>query len=474
MTGAVAESWARLRLVQGDSSAQVWELVASRGQTTLTVGSGPSSSWVIREEGVRPLHFSLHWDGATLRIADTYGAGDVRVDGVQVTAQWKAIVGRARVDFGKAAMVAETSAGAESEAHPLEPSPLPPIANAAQHKATLMGVSPLAADPPVELVTLKADSSAPKADSAAAQAGPYASTNGGSVPPGSSDSSPPADGTGSFRVSRPSDSERARKGTLMGIAISVPPPAPVPDVKVLDAPEAAVRAEESKKGEPKNDEPKRDEPRKLPSQGIPSGTLIGVVGPLEARVQRLASQDGNRLSDKRTMLGVPLKDLRIEPPQAQPNGEAPAIVTQAEVRTVSATPVSAPPAERIGSTWQEIPNASRPISQPPMAVLVEPARGAAQTQRRIENDVAPPRLGGDPRGTGFDPRDRGFDPRARAGGFDPRASSYDRVSDIPTQMRDVASLDSRRPKRTIPLRYIGIVVLTAAAYMAWLYLLDHL
>jgi hypothetical protein len=458
MTGAVAESWARLRLVQGDSSAQVWELVASRGQTTLTVGSGPSSSWVIREEGVRPLHFSLHWDGATLRIADTYGAGDVRVDGVQVTAQWKPIVGRARVDFGKAAMVAETSAGAESEAHPLEPSPLPPIANVAQHKATLMGVSPLAADPPVELVTPKADSAAPKADSAA-------QSNGESAAPGS-DSSPPKDGTGSFRVSRPSDSERVRKATLMGIAISAPPPAPVPDIKVLDEPRSPER---------RADEPKKDEPKKLPTQGIPTGTLIGVVGPLEARVQRLAAQDNNRLSDKRTMLGVPLKDLRIEPPQGQPNGETPSVVTQAEVRSVSTTPAAAPAPERIGSTWQEIPNSSRPTSShPPMAVLVEPPPPAATpTQRQLENDAAPPRFGGDARAraAGFDPR--AFDARDRRG-FDPRASGYDRVSDIPTQMRDVASLDSRRPKRTIPLRYIGIVVLTAAAYMAWLYLLDHL
>jgi hypothetical protein len=428
MTGAAAESWARLRLVQGDSSAQVWELVASRGQTTLTVGSGPSSSWVIREEGVRPLHFSLHWDGATLRIADTYGAGDVRLDGVQVTAQWRTIVGRVRIDFGKAAMVAETSAGAESEAHPLEPTPLPPMGGGSlQHKATLMGVSPLAADPPVELVTPKSDSGPPK--------------NGDSVPP-DSNSYPPLDGTGSFRVARPSDSERVRKATLMGIAISAPPPAPVP---------VEIRGAEAQAEQPRGEEPKK---QITPPRGIPSGTLIGVVGPLEARVQRLAAQDGNKLSDKRTMLGVPLQDLRLEQvvPQIRPSGEGQGMVTQAEVRAVSSTPVGAPPGERIGSTWQEIPGAQQPSSMPPpMAVLVDPP-GATANQRRVENDVAPR--------PGFDPRDR--------------ASHYDRVSDIPTQMRDVATLDSRRPKRGIPLRYIGIVVLTAAAYLAWLYLLDHL
>jgi hypothetical protein len=449
MTGAAAESWARLRLVQGDSSAQVWELVASRGQTTLTVGSGPSSSWVIREEGVRPLHFSLHWDGATLRIADTYGAGDVRVDGTPVTAQWKSLIGRARIDFGRAAMVAETSAGAESEGHPLEPSPLPPAP--AHNTATLLGVM---ADPPVELVTPKADSTAPKASE--------------SLPPANGQLN---DGTGSFRVARPTDSERARKATLVGMVISAPPPAPVPEMKMSEGPRAPESAASAAPSAPPagasaapapaaaGDEPKRA----TPPRGIPSGTLIGVVGPLEARVQRLAQDGNSKLSDKRTMLGVPLRDLRIEPPPAaSPSGDLPGIVTQAEVRAVTTTPVAGPPAERIGSTWQEIPGAARPGgSQPPMAVLVDPPSAG---QRRVENEAAARTVSDRP--PGFDPRQRG--------GFDPRASAYDRVSDIPTQMRDVASLDSRRPKRTIPLRYIGIVVLTAAAYLAWLYLLDHL
>ena len=75
MSSADSESWARLRLVQGESPAQVWELVASAGQTTLTVGLSPGCNWVVREEGVAPIHFSLHWDGTTLRIADTYAAG---------------------------------------------------------------------------------------------------------------------------------------------------------------------------------------------------------------------------------------------------------------------------------------------------------------------------------------------------------------------------------------------------------------
>jgi hypothetical protein len=41
-------------------------------------------------------------------------------------------------------------------------------------------------------------------------------------------------------------------------------------------------------------------------------------------------------------------------------------------------------------------------------------------------------------------------------------------------MRDAASLESRRPRDPFPWRYVGIGLLTAAAYFAWLYLLDHL
>ena len=89
MTSSDAESWARLRLVQGESSAQVWELVASAGQTTLTVGSNPSCNWVVREEGVAPVHFSLHWDGATLRLF---------VNGTQVAS--RALTGTLRTSTG--------------------------------------------------------------------------------------------------------------------------------------------------------------------------------------------------------------------------------------------------------------------------------------------------------------------------------------------------------------------------------------
>ena len=69
------EPWARLRLVQGESKARVWELVAARGQTLLTVGSNSACNWVVQAAGVQPIHFSLHWDGQVLKIADTHAGG---------------------------------------------------------------------------------------------------------------------------------------------------------------------------------------------------------------------------------------------------------------------------------------------------------------------------------------------------------------------------------------------------------------
>jgi hypothetical protein len=36
-----------------------------------------------------------------------------------------------------------------------------------------------------------------------------------------------------------------------------------------------------------------------------------------------------------------------------------------------------------------------------------------------------------------------------------------------------ASGSASAPRRSFPLQYVGIVMLTCAAYFAWLYLLDH-
>lgn len=391
--------------MQGDSSAQVWELVAARGQTTLTVGAGPSSSWVVQAAGVRPLHFSLHWDGDTLRIADTYGAGDVRVDGALVTAQWRSLGGRVRIDFGKAAMVVETSASMPHDpSHPLEPLPRRPAPESSPaaapsagvveqgsvqrlHKATLIGVSPLAVG-----------------------AGGALMGGAAAVPEGASEIAPESD---SFRPLRP-DSERARKATLLGMAITLPPNATVP----------------------KEAQPTASAPG-VQQRGIPTGTLIGVAGPLEVRVQRFAS-----VSDQGApgAVRVALDDMRVGAGPTPRNELPVGAVTQAEVR-----PVAAPPAvllndkaERIGSTWQE---ASSGPEHVPAAVMV---------------------------GAGVP---RGFE--AEQPVLRPSLDGYD-YGDMPTQMREASGLESKRPAASFPWRYVGIGLLTAAAYFAWLYLLDHL
>jgi hypothetical protein len=64
----------------------------------------------------------------------------------------------------------------------------------------------------------------------------------------------------------------------------------------------------------------------------------------------------------------------------------------------------------------------------------------------------------------------GNDPGGAAG-----ASAPDDVyAERPSRMHDPALLENRRAKRRFPWRYLGVGVLTAAAYFAWLYLLDHL
>jgi hypothetical protein len=413
MTGGVAESWARLRLVQGDSTAQAWELGSSRGQTTLTVGSGPSSSWVVREEGVRPLHFSLHWDGSTLRIADTYGAGDVRVDGAPVTAQWRSLVGRVRIDFGKGAMVAETSSAARPESvHPVEPSPLPqivssnvsvePALSSRLHKATLIGVS-------------SSSLAAPAPDAAGGDEGVQ------SRAPESG-----AQAADAFKRPRASDSERAHKATLLGIAISVPPPASV-------GPGAEARPSTAQEVKPST-----------PSKGLANRTLLGVAVPLEARLQLLSGLSGQS-SDQGG--GVSMDDLRSGRPASSSPPPANGAVTQAEV---PAAPRPGDATERIGSSWHETPEPRKASSHPPMAVLVDPPQAGEQQPRAqpLEDD--------------------GATYAAHPG------ADYERYSDAPTTMRDAPSLDSRRAREPFPWRYVGIGLLTAAAYFAWLYLLDHL
>jgi hypothetical protein len=450
MTSGDAESWARLRLVQGESSAQVWELVASAGQTTLTVGSGPSCNWVVREEGVAPVHFSLHWDGATLRVADTFGAGNVRVDGVPVAQQWRPLAGRVRVDFGRAAIVVEASSSSASSRpdapHPLDPGSQPPPSSSAAPRAnlksTLIGVSPLAPSgaPPVQVVSV-APSGEPPAHTAP-------------------EHTLPAD---SFRPRRPSDSQRAAKPTLVGI--SVPPGGLKPPSAPASAP-------------PNSPSPQSASAAPAPRSGVPAGTLMG-MGLAEAMAQVQAPQrvGGSSLSDgdQRTMQGFPSAGgSSVPPPASQPNqsrrvtqagvvSEAPGVssgaVARAPVRTVSSPPPNAP--EPVASRWQEGPGTAHSaeiVDTPPHAQQPVPQAVLLDAASTPDRRAPSPYAAGAPPGAYQSSR--------------PRA---ERFSDAPTQMRDVGASDSNRPRSSgHPWAYVGIALLTALAYFAWLYLLDHL
>lgn len=421
------ESWARLRLAQGESTIPTLELKGSVGQTTLTVGQSPGCDWVVRAPGVAPVHFSLHWDGRTLRIADVYGAGGVRADGEAVGAQWRVLSGRVRVDFGKAAIVVEAAAAAYVDTT-ADPTPLPPIHPPSSHpppaagsqrpgsKATLLGVAPV--DP--TLAAARTHSSAP---------------------PAAADESP---ATESFRPRRPGDSNRPAKPTLLGL--SSVPPGPQPSTGSGRPPAAA--------------------------NSLSSATLLG-FGPDEAKAEskpseRPEAKAGGLASEQRTVLGFPALSKPSQPPPAEQvspaaSDGAASAVARAPMQSV-ATPsgmrprdpqLSAPPpseapqAPPAAEPAPEAPRSAAPAASPrvPQAVLIGREGAAAPASGQAAQPL--------------EPHDDDYDPDAR-------------YSDAPTRMRNPALLESRRSPRRMPWRYVGVGVLTLAAYFAWLYLLDHL
>jgi len=193
--------WARLRLVEGRSNAELWEFVGARGQTLLTVGSSPSCSWLVQEAGVAPIHFSLHWDGSSLSIADTHGVGRLQLDGAPVGPTWRRISGRARIDFGNAAMVVETSGSQSPLPAEIPARPVP--------KGTLLGVAPASTRQQAQTPIM---ASVPSKPAAAVE------------PSATSDASRKTDpGPGAFVPKRP-DSTRAPKPTLLGMAQTPVPP----------------------------------------------------------------------------------------------------------------------------------------------------------------------------------------------------------------------------------------------------------
>jgi predicted component of type VI protein secretion system len=413
MSAGDPESWARLRLAQGESTALTLELSSSLGTTTLTVGQSPGCDWIVREAGVAPVHFSLHWDGSVLRIADVYGAGGVRADGVLVGAQWRALTGRVRVDFGKAAIVVESAAQARASGPGNDPTPLPPMGSATPRgsvrpiaKATLLGVAPIdAATLPPHMRGVVAQDEA---------------------------EAPPA--------------LRSHKPTLLGISDSLPPSSAGPSAP----PSVRPRAEESGT-------------QGKPPSGLSPGnaTLMGVgLGPglMGRRV------GGGSLSDddQRTIQGFPVgghqPETRSEAPSAsQPPGASEYRDVRERRSTQQGHPSDPAPPARAASL-PPIANPSGTPSgsyrpAPPASASARPApQGGWHETPRDHAPDAPPRS----EGRNPVPQAVLVGDQAAAGGAAGRGRA-ERYSDAPTRMREPGTLDSKRPKRRFPWRYVGWV-----------------
>lgn len=408
MTAGDAEPWARLRLVQGESTAQKWELVSSLGHTTLTVGSNPECAWVVRDEGVRPIHFSLHWDGNILRVADVYSAGDVRVDGALLTSQWRPLLGRVRIDFGRAAMVVETSASASPRPElntALETRPKAPP----RGKETLIGVVGAQGVPVfggASAAPAPAPSEVSRKDYGSMKATLVGGVGGGPAPT-------PASAGG------PGPKPNA---TLVGFSV-----ADALRGVVSPTPAVTIGSGGASGGASLND------PDQRTVQGFPrAGSAAPAAG---------GAASGAPSGRRATVQGV----------GNQLPGVDPDAVSRVPVRPISSPPGSGRPGqERIGSAWQESPESrsARGLggsTLPGMQTPDEPASEPPRSQRA-------PRL----------------DPASAWNG-------EGRISDIPTQMRDPSEFESHRPRRSgFPWRVVGVLVLTAVAYFAWLYLLDHI
>lgn len=104
---AATLAWARVKLVQGQSSAGLWDLSSAVPEARILVGAGPEAGWQVQAFGVSPAHFELFWDGVSLWVSAGRGI-PVTVDGTPVDG-WRQIVGRGQVDFGQGRMSVESS-----------------------------------------------------------------------------------------------------------------------------------------------------------------------------------------------------------------------------------------------------------------------------------------------------------------------------------------------------------------------------
>jgi hypothetical protein len=110
------KSWAKARLVRGQSAGGVWEIDQQYPQARLGIGSDPGAGWSIQAPGVRPMHFEMYWDGKCLFVADTQRVGGVTLNGKPVGAEWAQVRGRGEVAFGQAALAIETSDSSSASA----------------------------------------------------------------------------------------------------------------------------------------------------------------------------------------------------------------------------------------------------------------------------------------------------------------------------------------------------------------------
>jgi len=397
-----AEPFARLRLVKGQSTAELWELVGSSGHTLLTVGASGECNWVVREQGVAPIHFSLHWDGRALRIADVHGAGNLRVDGSIVTGDWRVLEGAARVEFGQAAIVVETSASRASDSgHPLD--------RASQ---------PL--------------------------------------------SGPAAGDVDGFRQRRSSDSLRAPKPTLMGLASSLPPSAPAGPTSA--PPSAAVvqgSAKQTLLGVGQGHligayVPSSSRPVSAPSSAPPSAAPSSPPGPRSAGRSSLAH------GDQRTIQGFPAVGAVRELP-----GHSSSSVPPGRRETQRGL-VSVPPGVVPGAV---APTRVKPISDPaPTSGANLAAPGFADTLLAVETTPVAASTASVAASTVHVP--------GSATDSQPPLVTADRgpmaAAHLPAAKPAMVAVAPHASRRAFPWRYVLLGVLTLASYVGWLFLLDLL
>lgn len=104
---AGSNEWARVKLVQGQSTAGLWDLSSEVPEARIAVGSAAEAGWRVVAPGVDATHFELFWDGMSLWVSPGR-ATPVLVDGVPVS-DWRQIIGRAQIDFGDGQMTVESS-----------------------------------------------------------------------------------------------------------------------------------------------------------------------------------------------------------------------------------------------------------------------------------------------------------------------------------------------------------------------------